>query len=145
MFHNEALQMLDMVVAAAVEDQPANQPPATPVAGNCYIVGPVPTGAWAGHAGSLASYSAAGWRFIAPKEGLPAWVKSLAVFAFYRANEWEVGKVRGSGLILGGQQVVGAQAAAIPNPTGGSNVDSPARTAVAAILATLRQHGLIAT
>jgi len=63
----------------------------------------------------------------------------------YRAGAWELGIVRGSNLVLGGVQVVGGQAAAIPNPTGGTTTDSEARTAVGQILAALRQHGLIAT
>jgi len=51
--------------------------------------------------------------------------------------------LRGSALILEGQQVVGARSSAIPSPTGGSMVDSEARTAIDDVLAALRQHGLI--
>jgi hypothetical protein len=40
--------------------------------------------------------------------------------------------------------VVGPQAAAIADPDGGAVVDGEARTAIAAILAALRSHGLIA-
>ena len=145
MFHNEALQMLDTIVAAAVEEGPRNAPPASPVAGSCFIIGTAPTGDWSGHASALAAFSAAGWRFIAPFEGLQAWVKSTATFAAYRSGAWEVGAVRASQLLIGGQQVVGARAAAVADASGGTTIDSQARSAIAAILAAMRGHGLIAT
>jgi hypothetical protein len=40
---------------------------------------------------------------------------------------------------------VGPQAAAIASPAGGSIVDVEARAALGALLATLREHGLIAS
>lgn len=42
-------------------------------------------------------------------------------------------------------QVVGARAAAIADPAGGTVIDSEARTAVAGMLSAMRQHGLIAS
>jgi hypothetical protein len=62
-----------------------------------------------------------------------------------RAGAWELGNLRGTSLVLGGLQVVGARAGAITDPSGGTTVDSQARTALSAILAALRQHGLITT
>jgi len=40
---------------------------------------------------------------------------------------------------------VGARAAAIDSPAGGTVVDLEARSAISAILSAMRQHGLIAT
>ena len=137
--------MLDTIVAAAVEEGPRNAPPAAPVAGSCFIIGAAPTGAWAGHGLALAAFSQAGWRFIAPFEGLQAWVKSTATFAAYRSGAWEVGAIRASQLLVGGQQVVGARAAAVANPAGGTTIDAQARSAIEAILGAMRGHGLIAT
>ena len=145
LFHNEALQLLDTIVAAAVEEGPRDSPPAAPIAGSSFIVGPGPTGAWAGEAGRIASYSAAGWRFIAPVEGLQAWVKSTSTWAQYRAGEWEAGTVRGSRLVLDGVQVVAGRSPAIADPSGGSTIDAQARSAVLSILSALRHHGLIET
>lgn len=144
LFHNEALQMLDTVVAAAVEEEPRNDPPAAPVAGSCFIVGAAPTGMWAGHASQLAAFSPAGWRFVEPTDGLQAWVKSTSIAAVYRAGAWELGVVRAFQVWIGGEQVVGARSAAIADPAGGSAIDVEARSAVQAILVAIRQHGLIA-
>lgn len=77
-------------------------------------------------------------------EGLTAWVRSHGVFASYVAGMWEIGSLRASALLVGGQQVVGARAAAVPDPAGGATVDVEARQAIDAILSALRQHGLIA-
>lgn len=143
-YHNEALQILDTLVAAAVEGPPQNDPPSNPVEGTCFIIGAAPSADWSANAGAVAAYSSAGWRFVAPVEGMVVWVKSTAVFATYAAGAWEVGQVRGSELLIDGVQVVGAQAAAIPDPTGGTTIDTEARATVAWILSVLRQHGLIA-
>jgi hypothetical protein len=51
--------------------------------------------------------------------------------------------LRGEMLLIGGQQVIGARAAAILGPSGGSVVDAEARASVDAILDALREHGLI--
>lgn len=141
--HNEALQTLDLLVGAAVEQEPISDPPAAPVPGACYLVAEAPTGAWAGKSQTVAGYTSGGWRFLAPVEGLVAYVKSTAQFACYREGSWETGVLRGSSLVLAGQQVVGTRAAAIASPTGGSTVDNEARGAIADVLAALRQHGLI--
>lgn len=83
--------------------------------------------------------------FARSAEGMCAYVKSSGVWATYRSGSWELGNVRGTSLILGGVQVVGSRRAPIADPSGGTAVDSQARTAVGAILAALRQHGLIET
>lgn len=145
LFHNEALLILDVLSGAAVEELPRTAPPASPVAGSCYIVAASPTGDWAGQAGKVAAYTSGGWRFIAPVEGLRFHVRSSAVDACYRAGAWEVGQLRGDRLVIGGQQVVSSRGAAIAAPAGGLTADAEARTAISQILAALRLHGLIAT
>jgi hypothetical protein len=102
-----------------------------------------PTGAWVGKQQMLASYSAGGWRFITPVEGTEVFVRNSSVWAIYRGGAWEIGILRGTSVVIGGQQVVAGRRAAIPNPTAGSVVDVEVRSAVAQILTALRQHGLI--
>ena len=46
--HNEALQTLDLAVAAAVEESARADPPLSPAIGDCYIVGASATGEWSG-------------------------------------------------------------------------------------------------
>lgn len=143
LFHNEALQALDLVVAAAVEEPPRSAPPASPAVGSCYIISASPSGVWAGHAGSLAGMTTAGWRFATPVEGLAAYIRSNGLTATYRTGGWDLGILRGERVEIGGQQVVGARAAAIAAPAAGTVIDAEARTAVSAILSALRLHGLI--
>jgi hypothetical protein len=143
LFHNESLQKLDTFVAAAVEEPARAEPPTAPVMGACYIVAEGATGAWAGHDGTLAAYSSGGWRMEAPVEGLAVYVRSASIWSTFCQGAWESGTLRGSTLVLGGQQVVGLRGAAITSPSGGSTVDTEARAALGQVLATLRQHGLI--
>ena len=142
--HNEALQALDFLVAGAVEEGPRNDPPTAPVHGDCYIVSDAPTGAWAGKPQAVAGYTAGGWRLFAPTEGMILYVKSSGVWANYCAGAWVLGELRGSRLVIDGDQVVGEQAAAIASPAGGATIDSEARTTIDLMLDALRHHGLIA-
>ncbi len=141
--HNEALQTLDILVAAAVEEGPRTAPPTSPAVGNCYLVGPSSTGDWTGKSQCVAAYTSGGWRFVPPVEGMSAYVKAAGTWANYRLGAWEIGVMRGSSVAIGGQQVVGSRAAAIASPAGGATVDSQARGALDQILGALRQHGLI--
>jgi len=141
--HNEALQTLDLIVAAAVEELPRSSPPSTPEIGACYIVGSSPSGAWAGKAQCIAGYTSGGWRFVAPLAGMTAYVKATGVTAYYRGGAWDLGSLCGTSLLIDGSQVVGPRLAAISGPTGGANVDLESRSTINQILAALRQHGLI--
>jgi hypothetical protein len=138
-----ALQVLDVLVAGAVQGLPLASPPASPVIGNCYIVASSPTGAWAGHAQQLAAYTSGGWRFVAPRDGMSVYVVSSTGTAVYDGGSWEVGTLNGSQLVVDGQKVVGSREAAIVAPTGGTTIDAEARTAIGQILTAMRQHGLI--
>jgi hypothetical protein len=132
-----------VLVAAAVEGPPLATPPATPAIGSCYIVAGSSSGAWSGHAQQLAAYTSGGWRFIAPLEGMSAYVLTSGCTAVYDGGSWVTGTINGSQLMVDGLKVVGSRGVAITAPAGGSTVDAEARTAIGQILATLRQHGLI--
>ena len=139
-----ALQLLDVLVAAAVEGLPLAAPPTAPVPGACYIVGASPTGAWAGRADQLAAFTSAGWRFVAPGDGLSAFIRSSGHVAVYSAGAWDIGTLRGSQVHVDGDQVLGPQGAAITGPAGGATVDAEARASIGQILTAMRGHGLIA-
>src|SRR5215213_4201743 len=122
--HNEALQRLDVLVAAAVEEPARITPPEAPEAGSCYIVDDGATGEWTGKDGNLAAWSNAGWRFIQPPEGLHAFVRSTGLWAVRRASGWEVGRLRCSAVVIDGQQTLGSQYLPISAPAGGKTVDT---------------------
>lgn len=142
---NEGFAALDIAVSAAVDGFLLNTPPGSPAVGSCYIVGAAPTGDWAGQALALAGYTAGGWRFIAAFPGLVAFDKATGEVATFSGGAWEKGHVRAAKVSVGGNQVVGARLAAVADPTGGATTDAEARAAIAAILARLRTHGLIAS
>lgn len=145
MTHNEAVALLDLAVQAGVTAVRVDVPPAAPGTGECWIVGETPGGAWTGRSGMLAGWTAGGWRFVAPREGMAVWSQSDTMAWTYRAGAWRKGEVRGLSLRVNGRQVVGAQAAAIAAPNGGATVDAEARATLVAVLAALRGHGLIDT
>lgn len=145
LFHNEALQTIDALLCACVEDEPLAVPPSDPQPGQAFIVASAPSGAWAGHAGALAAWTAGGWRFIAPVEGMTVFIRSSGLFAVHSAGGWGTGAVQARTLSVGGQQVVGARQAAIADPAGGAQPDGEARQTIVAVLNALRAHGLIAT
>jgi hypothetical protein len=123
--HNEALALLDIAVQATVEGI-ADAPPADPASGACWIVGSAPSGAWIGRAGSIAGWTAGGWRFVAPREGMAAWHLAEGTIVRRRSSAWRLDRV-----------------ASIAAPAGGPTVDVECRAAVAAILAALRTLGVL--
>ena len=66
--HNAALNQLDVMTQPVVQAQ-QNDPPSTPENGQAWIVGDVPTGAWATHAKAIAYYLD-GWFFYPAFEGM---------------------------------------------------------------------------
>ncbi len=139
-----SLAKIDIVLAAAVETVGSNVPPASPLAGQCFIVGTAPTGAWAGQGKAIAGYGPGGWRFVAAVAGMRSLDKASGQTATFDGTSWVVGTLKGAKLELAGSQVVGARGAAVANPSGGTIVDVEARGAIAALLDRLRAHGLIA-
>ena len=143
-FHNEALERISLLICPMVEDAPQAQPPQSPAIGDCYLVATGGTGAWSGQDSSIACYTAGGWRFVAPIEGVSVLSRSTGETLQWRSGSWEVGIDRVQEVRIGGQTVLRGRQPAIPNPTGGAVVDSENRAAVTAILGVLRTHGMIA-
>lgn len=143
LYHNEALSLLDLLSHAAVESAGDETPPSSPDIGQCWLLGAAPTGAWTGRGEAIAIWSAGGWRFAAPVEGMLVWLRDQEVWARRSASGWIIGDLPTLTVSVAGEQVLGPRGAAIADPTGGSTVDGQARTAIAAILVALRTHGLI--
>lgn len=72
----------------AVIDKDLSTPPVSPVKGDRYIVGPSPTGAWAGQAKSIAWYDGAAWVFDAPAAGWTTWVADEVKQYTYDGTNW---------------------------------------------------------
>ena len=86
--HNEALRALDAVVQLSVLDKDLAAPPGSPAEGARYIVGPSPTGAWAGQAGRIAAFQDGAWAFYAPQEGWLAWVADEDRLYVWSGSAW---------------------------------------------------------
>lgn len=142
--HNEALALIDLGMHAEVEAVGVDLPPGAPAIGECWVVGTAPVGAWTGQAGAIAGWTAGGWRFLRPREGMRAWNRAAGREATRADGAWEDGVVRASRVIVDGTQVVGARRPAVALPTGGTVIDTEARAAMAQLLAALTAHGLLA-
>ncbi|KPL68943.1 hypothetical protein SZ64_13035 [Erythrobacter sp. SG61-1L] len=122
-FHvNEAHVLIDALLHPAVEGE-AGAPPAAPDPGECWLIGAAPSGAWAGHAGELACWSAGAWIFAPPRDGMRLLDRSTGQTMPY----------------LGGWNRPAAPAL----PTGGTTVDTQARTAIAGLIAALVDAGIL--
>ena len=142
--HNEALERIGMLLCPVVEGDPQAVPPANPAIGACYLVGTGASGEWQGEDRSIACFTAGGWRFVAPIEGLSITAKVSGETFLWRAGTWEAGITRCSEVRIGGQTVLRERQPAVLNPIEGSVIDSECRTALEAVLNALRAHGLIA-
>jgi hypothetical protein len=122
-FVNEGLARLDALVQPVVSGTAA-APPASPTAGESWIVDTGATGAWEGRDESLAYWDGGQWSFQLPFPGLQVFDLSSDRLRTYHAG-WD-----------NALEPVG--------PAGGSVVDSEARATLEAILEVLRAHRIIA-
>ncbi len=87
--HNEALQLLDGLVQAVLEEAGAQTPPFEPVTGQLFALGANPSGDWTGEAGKLALRTEGAWIFITPQAGWRAWDKATGRHVVYDdVNGW---------------------------------------------------------
>jgi hypothetical protein len=124
--HNEALVLIDALIAARAVEANAVTPPASPQAGQCWALGAAPTGVWQGKGGQLAIATAGGWRFCDVEDD----------FAVRIGNGGARWTRAGSGWIA-------PPALALPN--GGSVIDSEARAAIAVLKSALAASGQLAS
>jgi len=86
--HNEALTLLDDLVQLAVVAAGLDAPPPSPAEGARYIVGPAPTGAFAGRAHALAVRRDGAWSFHAPQPGWLAAIETTGVVHTFTGSAW---------------------------------------------------------
>jgi hypothetical protein len=87
--HNEAIELLDLIVQLTVQDFGATTPPATPAEGETWALGLTPTDAWTGEAGKIASFRGGGWLFVAPQAGWQAYSIIAEEMRVYTGAIWE--------------------------------------------------------
>lgn len=75
----------------SIKDRDLATPPASPAAGDTYIVAASPTGAWAGQAGKVAVWTESAWVFGTPRIGWQAYVEDEQKLTVYKAAGWSVG------------------------------------------------------
>lgn len=139
--HNEALVRIDLL-ARPVRALGLDTPPQAPVAGESWLIGAAPTGAWAGQAHRLAGWTEGGWRFVALPEGTRLWAGQRLVER--GPSGWTDATVEVASLSVAGKGVVAGQQPAIARPVGGATVDAEGRAAIGRILDVLAAHGLTA-
>ena len=120
---NEAFALIDALLHPVVEGM-ANDPPASPVEGECWIVNGQPTGDWANDAGKIACRQAGNWLFATPTNGMVVFDKSVSQNIRYDSG-W-------------------TSASAVTLPTGGGTVDVEARAAISEVVAALEAAGILA-
>jgi hypothetical protein len=87
--HNEALELLDLIVQLTLVSVSTDTAPAQPAEGQAWAV---PTGAlgdWTGQAGMIATWRGGGWLFVAPRDGWLAWVADRAALHVFTAGGWQ--------------------------------------------------------
>lgn len=141
--HNEALLIADFMLNPVAEELGRDTPPQAPDVGRAWILGAAPEGAWSGRAGQIACWTAGGWRFVAPFEGLHIWVRATGLWAVRGSAGWTTGIMNATAVHIGGARVLGERQPIIADPAGGGVIDDQARAAIIAILDALRAHGLI--
>ena len=88
--HNEAIRALDALVQLSVIDRDLTSPPATPANGDRYIVPAGASGAWSGHAGSVAAFQDGTWAYYSSLEGWLAWVADEDRLVAWDGTQWVV-------------------------------------------------------
>jgi hypothetical protein len=85
---NEGLRFLDVLVQIAVKSAALSAPPGAPGDGQRWIIGPAPTGLWAGRATQIAAWQDGAWVFYAPKDGWLAWNEATLNSLVFSAGAW---------------------------------------------------------
>lgn len=86
---NEAVRYLEQGAGWFVfKDRDLATPPGSPADGDAYLVAASGTGAWSGQDGNIAFYMSTAWEFIAPREGMAAWVNDENIAIAFDGSAW---------------------------------------------------------
>lgn len=120
-FVNDAFARLDFLLHPVIEEE-LPDPPADPDNGKAWLAGDSATGDWAGRDGMIAGYQANSWVMLDPTPGMRVWDRATSQLLVF-TDTW--------------------QRLAEPSlPTGGTTVDTEARSAIINLIETLRNAGV---
>ncbi len=86
--HNEALQLLDVIVQLAVIARDLAVPPPSPAVGDRFIVAAGAGGVWAGKSAQIALFTDGAWQFFVPNIGWTAWIVDEEKVATFDGSVW---------------------------------------------------------
>jgi hypothetical protein len=121
-FVNEFAARTDALLHCAIEGEAA-APPTTPVDGTNWLVGSGASGDWAGQSGKIAARQSGNWLFFSPQDGMRV-----------------LNRASGQEIRYHGSWKIASRPAA---PAGGTTIDTQARTAISALIASLTVAGVI--
>jgi enamine deaminase RidA (YjgF/YER057c/UK114 family) len=119
---NEAHSLIDALAQCAVEGS-ASAPPSAPVNGTNWLIGSGATGDWAGQDGKIGCYQSGNWMFATPFDGLRIFNRATHQFVHY-SGAWQT-------------------VASVAAPSGGTTIDTQARTALANLISALQTAGVL--
>ena len=88
--HNEALELLDLIVQLTLQSAQAAVAPASPAEGQSWGVAASATGLWNGQGGRIASWRGGGWMFVTPRDGWLAWCLDDSTLRVRSGGTWQV-------------------------------------------------------
>lgn len=86
--HNAALMLIDALTQCVCKGIAINTPPASAAAGDCYVIGPSPTGAFASAPGQFAIYDGYAWQFAPVAVGNLVFNTTDSQFWFFDGTLW---------------------------------------------------------
>lgn len=91
--YNNAIKKIDSILNRGVISLGDETPPVSPAAGDIYILGATPTGAWASQANKIAAYYSGSWKFVTPKTGATYFVIDVGRFYKWGGSAWATADV----------------------------------------------------
>ena len=125
-FVNESVAKIDALLHPTIVEERID-PPTSPADGDAYLIAATATGDWEGKEDQIAVWQGSHWLLIEPRDGMMLRDASSSVGA-------------GQLLLFQGSWI---RPSAIAAPTGGTNEDAEARTAIESILSALEIYGIL--